>query len=294
EPPRACGSRRICRWRRQHQCRRAAPARLATIAYSHNASCTPERRRSVARFHDCLGLLWQRVKKISPLHVFVLVAMAAGCARNSPAMAQACRVLDPELQEAYAGPCVNGLAQGPGHARGRAEYQGEFSAGMKHGKGVKTWPNGDRYAGEFVQDRKEGKGIYTYGRGPWSGERYEGEWVADQRQGHGSYSWPTGDVYKGPWEADRLVGPPTPMMRARARWAAEARAALAPGQKACKELEVGIGDRDWIRGVVVDTQPSQVAVRVDDAGRVPHLVGGQQVRTGMVLVDAPTAWVPCY
>jgi hypothetical protein len=32
---------------------------------------------------------------------------------------------------------------------------------------------------------------------------------------------------------------------------------------------VGIGDRDWIRGTVVDSQPIQVAVRIDDVGRIP-------------------------
>ena len=210
-------------------------------------------------------------------------------------MAQACRVLDPELQEAYVGPCANGLAQGEGYARGRAEYHGDFSAGMKHGKGVKSWPNGDRYEGEFVEDRKEGKGTYVYGRGPWAGERYAGEWAADRRQGVGTYRWPFGDLYSGPWEADRPVGPPSAMMRARARWAAEARAALAQaGTKACRELDVGIGDRDWIRGVVVDSPPNQVAVHIEDAGRMAHLLGGHELKAGMVLLDAPTAWVPCF
>ena len=85
------------------------------------------------------------------------------------AHAQQCRVLDPELQAEYEGPCANGLAQGTGYARGRAEYRGEFGAGMKHGEGVKSWPNGDRYEGQFVADRKEGQGTYTYGRGPWAG-----------------------------------------------------------------------------------------------------------------------------
>ena len=211
------------------------------------------------------------------------------------AHAQQCRVLDPELQAEYAGGCVNGLAQGMGSARGRAEYRGEFSAGMKHGQGVKSWPNGDRYEGSFVQDRKEGQGAYTYGRGPWAGERYDGEWLADRRQGYGAYRWPTGDVYKGPWEADRPSGEPTPMMRARGRWALEARTALSqPGQKACREMEVGIGSTDWIRGTVVENQPGQVAVRIEDAGRIPHLFGGQELKTGMVVLDAPTAWVPCF
>jgi hypothetical protein len=223
--------------------------------------------------------------------VFGLLAIAT----LAPNLWAQCRVLDPELQEAYAGSCVNGLADGAGVAKGRAAYEGEFKAGMKHGHGVKSWPNGDRYEGEFVEDRKEGKGTYSYGRGPWAGERYEGDWVADERQGAGVYRWPTGDAYSGPWQADRPMGPPTAMMRARARWMTEARAALAkPGEKACRELEVGIGDRDWIRGVVVSAEPNQVAVRIEDAGRMSHLLGGQELKTGMVLVDPPTAWVPCF
>jgi len=211
------------------------------------------------------------------------------------AQAQSCRVLDPELQEEYIGPCANGLAEGSGFARGRAEYRGDFHAGMKQGRGVKTWPNGDRYEGDFVEDRKEGVGAYSFGRGPSAGESYEGEWLADRRHGYGDYRWPTGDVYRGPWQQDRLTGPPTPMMQARFRSAAEARTALAQnGQKACREMEVGIGERDWIRGVVVDHPASQVAVRIDDAGRMPHLLAGTEVRTGTVVVENATAWVPCF
>src|SRR3954454_16241702 len=91
------------------------------------------------------------------------------------AQAQSCRVLDPELQVEYIGPCANGLAEGTGLARGRAEYRGDFRAGMKQGRGVKIWPNGDRYEGDFVEDRKEGVGAYSFGRGPSAGESYEGE-----------------------------------------------------------------------------------------------------------------------
>ena len=211
------------------------------------------------------------------------------------AQAQSCRVLDPELQDEYIGPCLNGLAEGAGTARGRAEYRGDFKAGMKQGKGVKTWPNGDRYEGDFVEDRKEGFGVYSYGRGPSLGERYEGEWLADRRHGYGEYRWPTGDVYWGPWEQDRLTGPPTPMMQARSRFAAESRTALAQkGQKACKELAVGIGERDWIRGAVVQQTGSQVAVQIEDAGRMVHVLGGVDIKPGLVVVENATAWVPCF
>src|SRR5690606_15751370 len=99
--------------------------------------------------------------------LFALLALGAAALTPHEAAAQSCRVLDPELQEVYAGPCVNGLAEGFGHASGIAEYSGEFKAGMKHGRGTKRWKNGDRYEGTFVEDRKEGTGTYVWGRGPW-------------------------------------------------------------------------------------------------------------------------------
>ena len=55
-----------------------------------------------------------------------------------------CRVLDPELQGSYTGGCANGLAEGEGMASGSAQYSGGFQQGKKHGKGAKTWANGDR------------------------------------------------------------------------------------------------------------------------------------------------------
>jgi hypothetical protein len=213
----------------------------------------------------------------------------------SGAWAQDCALLDPELRGAYAGGCVNGLAEGFGHARGSAEYRGEFRAGRKHGRGIKTWPNGDRYEGAFVEDRKEGQGVYVFGRGPWAGERYEGGFLDDRRHGHGVYRWATGDVYAGPWEADRAVGPPTPMMLARAQFQREAKAALSkPGQKVCREMPVGIGGRDWVRGTVADFSDERVAVRIEDAGRHPHVIAQAEIQQGDVVWTAYEEWTPCW
>lgn len=211
-----------------------------------------------------------------------------------PAFAQTCRVVDPELQASYAGPCVNGLAEGEGSAIGTAEYSGGFKAGMKHGRGVKTWPSGDRYAGEFFEDRKHGVGAYTWGRGPWAGERYEGAYRHDRRHGFGVYRWPTGDVYAGPWVEDAMTGPPTAMMLARMKFEEEARAAVArQGQKVCRRMEVGIGGSDWVRGEVVGVSADKVAVRIDDAGTHPHVIANVEARRGEVLWDAPQGWTPC-
>jgi hypothetical protein len=222
--------------------------------------------------------------------VALLLLLTAGHAG-----AQACRVLDPELQAWYAGACVNGLAEGFGQAAGTAEYRGEFKAGRKHGTGIKTWPNGDRYEGSFVEDHKEGTGTYTWGRGPWAGDRYEGVYSRDRRHGFGMYRWTSGDVYAGPWENDIATGPPTPMMQAHGKFLAEARAAVAKeGQKVCRAMPVGIAVRDWIRGTVVGIEGERVGVRIDEAGQHAHVVAGVEARRGEVVWSAPVDWTPCF
>jgi hypothetical protein len=212
----------------------------------------------------------------------------------SCALAQECRVLDPELQVSYAGPCVDGLASGTATAIGIAEYRGEFRAGRKHGKGVKTWANGDRYEGEFFEDRLEGFGVYVFGRGAWAGERYEGDYLVGRRHGYGVYRWTTGDVYSGPWQDDVATGFYTPMMAAQAKFRDEARAAVAKqGQKVCRELPVGIAGRDWVRGVVVAVQDDKVAVRIDELGSPSNALAAF-VKPGEAVWDVPQNWTPCF
>lgn len=217
--------------------------------------------------------------RVGPLFILLMALNAE---------AQVCRVLDPELQKSYSGPCVNGLAEGEGVATGSAEYRGGFKEGRKHGNGVKTWPNGDRYEGEFVADGKDGYGVYVWGQGPWQGERYDGSFAGDRRQGYGIYWWPSGDVYAGPWEADQPTGPGTEMMRARATWDAEARAAVAKeGQSVCREVP-GAGARDWVRGVVVGVEADHVGVRIDDPGTRGAFPKGE------VVWDLARSWTPCW
>jgi hypothetical protein len=223
------------------------------------------------------------------------LALAALLLAALPHAQAACKVVDPELQGSYSGPCVGGLAEGEGSASGIAEYRGGFKAGLKHGQGVKTWPNGDRYEGGFVDDRKEGTGVYEWGRGPWAGERYEGGYAHDHRQGFGTYRWPNGDVYSGPWEDYGITGPATPMMLARAKFEEEARAAVAHvGVKVCRQMPVGLAQGDWIRGTVVQVAEANVGVRIDDPGRFRTSVSGVEVRQGIVVWDLPETWTPCY
>jgi hypothetical protein len=219
----------------------------------------------------------------------LLIACSNAAGQSSP-----CKVLDPELESAYAGPCLNGLAEGEGRASGTAEYEGGFKGGRKHGHGVERWPNGDHYEGGFVEGRKEGRGTYVWGRGEWQGERYEGEYANDRRHGVGVYSWPTGDVYRGPWLEDRIAGFATPMMLAQRRFAEESMKAVGrEGQRVCREVPRGIADSEWVRGDVVGVSGDRVAVRVTEPGE-QRVVAGAELQAGDVLWDAPTAWLPCY
>jgi hypothetical protein len=224
----------------------------------------------------------------------VLLAVALDSAlAQSPS---ACKVLDPELQGGYSGGCVNGLAQGKGEARGIAAYVGDFDAGRKHGRGVKTWPaTGDRYEGDFVADRREGKGTYLWGsRSPSAGERYSGDYLADRRHGEGVYQWPAGDRYSGPWENDTPTGPPTKGMIARARALAERTAVVGvPGTRVCRELRVGVATLETIRGTVLGRRGDAIRLRIDDAGTFEHVLGGRTLRKGDVIVDPMRLWLPC-
>ncbi len=204
---------------------------------------------------------------MSPIIIFLTgIALAAA----SDAWAN-CTVLDPELQGSYTGACRDGMADGIGAATGTAEYKGEFKSGRKHGRGVKTWPStGDRYDGDFVADRKEGAGVYVWGpRSAWAGEKYVGGYVNDKREGRGVYEWPNGERYDGPWKDDVATGVPTGKMLARARTLDEQAAAVGkPGVRVCREMTVGIGTRDWVRGTVTTAAAREIAVRIDDAGAI--------------------------
>jgi hypothetical protein len=229
-----------------------------------------------------------------------ILALLLGCAAAAYSLcgvgAQAtCRVLDPELAGYYQGGCKDGLAEGYGVAKGTAEYQGYFHAGRKQGKGVKTWPSGDRYEGDFVDDRKQGIGTYTWSpNGPFAGQSYTGAWRNDRRNGYGVYRWPSGDHYAGQWVDDKIAGMPTPAMIARARAKTETLVAVTqPGVKVCRALQVGIAVRDWIRGVVTAVDADRIEVRIDDPGKQPHVIDARPLVKGMSFWSDAAKWTPC-
>lgn len=81
---------------------------------------------------------------------------------------------------------------------------------------------------------------------------------------------------------------------ARALNATATEAAVAkPGVTVCRQMQVGIAERDWIRGVVSQIHDGKVTVRIDDAGRFPHELNGITLKRGAIVSDTATAWTPC-
>lgn len=66
-----------------------------------------------------------------------------------------------------------------------------------------------------------------------------------------------------------------------------------PGAKVCRQLTVGIGNREWVRGLVVEAGGEAISVRIDDPGQYLHTLNGVAVRRGAVVRDAFGNWTPC-
>ena len=89
-------------------------------------------------------------------------------------------------------------------------------------------------------------------------------------------------------------GPAFDPQFARALNATATEAAVAkPGARVCRQMQVGIAERDWIRGVVSATGDGKVTVTIEDAGRFPHELNGTAVLRGTTVSDAASAWTPC-
>jgi hypothetical protein len=224
-----------------------------------------------------------------------VMALLFACCAPVALAADACKVMDPELQGAYSGPCVGGLAQGSGAASGTARYTGDFVAGRKHGKGLKIWPNGDRYEGDFVNDQRQGQGTYRWGSASeWAGQRYVGAYVADKRDGLGSYEWPDGRKLSGQWQADL----PSPMLAAQMQttirmYAEQMVRVSIPGATVCRNVPMGISEVDTITAVVLAAESNRIRVRIERPGRLGAELDGRVVKAGMELSDYVDRWMVC-
>lgn len=83
-------------------------------------------------------------------------------------------------------------------------------------------------------------------------------------------------------------------MIARGRAYAERAAAVGRvGARVCRELVVGVGVRDVVRGTVTGVDAERLVVRIDDAGRLDHTFDGSVLKKGAIVNDALNSWVPC-
>ena len=81
-------------------------------------------------------------------------------------------------------------------------YVGQVVNGLKEGKGIFYWNDGDKYEGDWRNNKIEGKGIYYYK----SGNRYEGDWRNDNREGKGIFYFPNGDRRMGDYSNETPIG----------------------------------------------------------------------------------------
>ena len=72
------------------------------------------------------------------------------------------------------------------------------------------------------------------------------------------------------------------------------RAALAKsGARVCRLMSVGVSERDWISGVVVEPGDAEVTIRIQYPGRLLNSIGGTVLVPGILVRDAPSRWTPC-
>lgn len=219
--------------------------------------------------------------------------MLAGCSVLSNTQ-QNCTILDPELALGiYRGGCKDSLADGYGEVTGTSSYRGSFLAGMKHGKGIKVMPNGDRYEGGFLYDYRDGYGVYVWGIStPWAGDRYEGEYLYDLRHGWGVFQWGNGDRYEGPWQNDLRMGPSV-MEQRRTQAAKEIVQSVKPGADVCAEQQWDAANFQLIRGIVESVVDNLVQVRITEVEGGMASFMGATFTTGDLLTDQAVHWKLC-
>ena len=81
-------------------------------------------------------------------------------------------------------------------------YVGQVLNGLREGKGICYWEDGDRYEGDYKNDNKEGKGIYYH----HDGDRYEGDFRNGYKEGKGIMYYNNGDREMGDYYNDIPIG----------------------------------------------------------------------------------------
>ena len=77
----------------------------------------------------------------------------------------------------------------------KTTYEGGYSMGKMHGRGLLIYMNGAMYHGEFENGEITGHGIFIWPEG----KRYEGQWKSGKMHGRGIMKWSNGNEYTGQW-----------------------------------------------------------------------------------------------
>src|SRR5438105_2958913 len=129
--------------------------------------------------------------KSGALVLGAIVVLASLLPTGASAEASAsCSVRDADLQGAYDGDCIGGMASGKGRAVGKDRYEGSFRDGHVTGYGVYTRASGQRAEGEFVDGKLNGRAkIYNP-----NGDILEGQFADGRLAGVGKLTRKSGEV----------------------------------------------------------------------------------------------------
>jgi hypothetical protein len=99
------------------------------------------------------------------------------------------------------GQCRDGYANGTGtlnvfyKSRPAGWYSGPMVAGKAEGRGIRSYPDGQRYEGDWRDGRRNGQGTVKWP----NGTTYVGGFKDDKASGTGTLTDETGAAYTGTW-----------------------------------------------------------------------------------------------
>ena len=84
-----------------------------------------------------------------------------------------------------------------------ASYSGEWKDDREDGQGMKVYVNGSMFEGEFVAGIEHGRGVF---KDSVNGSVYDGDWVQGKRHGQASFTLKGGEKYVGEYRHDLKHG----------------------------------------------------------------------------------------